>query len=106
VTRRLCDVALNDENHFPELLDAVLPLMSRPNGTSSTVPHFGDQAQKVLKRFPVKFLTMLWEILPEHVTKWPYGTSGTVDLIGDTDPALLRDARLIELKRRWNARQA
>ncbi len=32
VTRRLCEVALHDEDHFPELLDAVIPLMSRPDG--------------------------------------------------------------------------
>jgi hypothetical protein len=105
VTRRLCEVALDDENHFPELIDAVIPLMSRPDGTSSIVPHFSDKAQKVLKRFPKKFLTMLWEILPEDATKWPYGTNGTIDLIGDMDPALFHDARLVELKRRWNARQ-
>jgi hypothetical protein len=48
---------------------------------------------------------MFWEILPEDATKWRYKTNVTVDLIGDTDPALLHDARLIELKRRWNARQ-
>jgi hypothetical protein len=105
VTRRLCEIALHDEDHFPELLDAIIPLMSRSNGTSSTVPHFGDEAQKVLRRFPEKFLRMVWEILPEDATKWLYGTNGTVDLIGDTDPGLLHDARLVELKRRWNARQ-
>jgi hypothetical protein len=105
VTRRLCEVALDDEDHFPELLDAVIPLMSRPDGASSTVPHLGDKAQKVLRRFPQKLLTMLWEILPEDATKWPYGTNGTVDLIAATNTALLHDARLIELKRRWNARQ-
>ena len=96
---------LDDEDHFPELLDVVIPLMSRPNGTSSNVPHFGDKTQKVLRQFPEKFLAMVWEILPEDATKWPYGTIGTVDLIGDTDPALLHDARLIELKRRWSARR-
>ncbi len=105
VTRRLCEVALKDEAHFPELLDAVIPLLSEPDGTSSTVPHFGAEAQTVLKRFPEKFLTMVWEILSEDATKWPHGTNAVVDLIGDTDPALLHDARLIELKRRWNARQ-
>jgi len=105
VTRRLCEVALHDADHFPELLDAVIPRMSRPDGSGSTVPHFGADAEKVLKQFPEKFLTMVWEILPEDATKWPYGTNATVDLIGETDPALLHDARLIELRRRWNARQ-
>jgi hypothetical protein len=105
VTRRLCEVALDDEDHFPELLDAALPLMSRPDGTSSIVPHFSDRAQNVLRRFPKKFLMMLWEILPEDATKWPYGIDGTIDLIAATDTALLHNARLIELKRRWNARR-
>ena len=60
----------------------------------------------MFKRVSEKFLTMVWEILPiEDATRWPYGTNGTVDLIGDTDPALLHDARLIELKRRWNGRR-
>jgi hypothetical protein len=105
VTRRLCEVALHDEDHFPELLDAIIPLMSRPSGTSSTIPHFGDEAQRVLRRFPEKFLTMVWEVLPADATKWLHRTNGIIDLIGDTDPTLLHDARLIELKRRWNARQ-
>jgi hypothetical protein len=105
VNGRLCKVALDDEDHFPELLDAVIPLMSKPNGATSAVSHFGDEAQKVLRRFPEKFLTMLWEILPEDATKWPYGTNGTIDLIATTNTALLHDVRLLELKRRWNARQ-
>ena len=52
VTRALCEVALHDEDHFPELLDAIIPLLSRPNGTNSSIPHFGDEARKILKRFP------------------------------------------------------
>jgi hypothetical protein len=105
VTRQLCEVALHDEDHYPELLDAVIPLMSRPNETSSAVPHFGTVAQKVLKQFPEKFLTMVWEILPDDATQWPHGTNAIVDLVGDAEPGLLHDARLMELKRRWSARQ-
>jgi hypothetical protein len=60
--------------------------------------------ENVVDQYPEKTLTVLWAILPEDVTVWPYSMEETLQRIGNADPSLLKDHRLVELKRRWNAR--
>ena len=51
-----------------------------------------------------KMLTLLSAVLPEKVEAWPYSVEDALERIGIADPFLLKDPRLVELKRRWNAR--
>jgi hypothetical protein len=58
----------------------------------------------IVDQFPEKTLALLFAVLPENVSAWPYGIEDTLEQIGVADPSLMHDARLIKLKRRWNAR--
>jgi hypothetical protein len=59
---------------------------------------------ELVDQYPEKTLALLSSILPEDATAWPYGIETALERIADADPSLLRDRRLVELKRRWNAR--
>jgi hypothetical protein len=57
-----------------------------------------------VQRYPEKVLALLFAILPETVSGWPYVIENVLDQIAEVESSLLKDDRLIELKRRWNAR--
>ena len=106
ISARLCDLAFSDADNFSEMADAILPLVTKIN-QEHIVLHDLRRGNKgdIVDRFPEKLLALLHTVLPENASAWPYGIEATLDGIGAADPSLLNDARLIELKRQWNARR-
>jgi hypothetical protein len=106
ISARLCDLAFSDADNFSEMADAILPLVTKIN-QEHIVLHDLRRRNKgdIVDRFPEKVLSLLHTVLPENASAWPYGIEATLDGIGAADPSLLNDARLIELKRQWNARR-
>jgi hypothetical protein len=107
VTARLCDLAFEEAGQFPQIVDAILPLV-----TTVGEAHFllrashgkDDGKPDVVQEYPDKTLALLWAVLAEDVSTWPYGTADVIEKIATANPALKLDARFIELQRRWNSR--
>ena len=63
-----------------------------------------ESEANVVDKFPEKMLALLSAVLPEDVEVWPYDIEDVLERIGSADLSLVKDPRLVELKRRWNAR--
>jgi hypothetical protein len=102
ITVALCDLAFADAVDFPEIVDIILPLVTKIDQDARH--NFVRLEDNIVDQHPEKTLALLSAILPENPAVWPYGIEGVLERIGNADPSLLKDARLVELKRRWNAR--
>jgi hypothetical protein len=103
-TAKLCNLAFSNEAMFPVLSEAILPLVTKIDDEGFTFPHIRASHDKILQKHPEKTLALLWNVLPELAARWPYGIGDALQKIEELKPSLINDQRLIELKRRWNAR--
>ncbi|AXS40156.1 SIR2 family protein [Breoghania sp. L-A4] len=104
VSARLCDIAFSDEARFPELAAAVLPLLTKIDRDHLMLPNLRRSRDNIVDLHPRETLELLHAALPDNVAAWPYGIDATITRIGEADSALNSDERLIELKRKWDAR--
>ncbi len=104
ITARLLDLAFSDVTTFPEIADIIMPLVTESDREDLWLPNRMESEGNVVDKFPEKMLVLLSAILPENVEVWPYDIEDVLERIGIADPSLVKDPRLVELKRRWNAR--
>ena len=104
VSSRLCDIAFTDADSFPKIVDLILPLVTPADQEHLSLPQLRRSKDTVVDEYPEKTLALLSAILPEQVYLWPYDIEDVLKRIEDADSSLMKDSRLIELKRRWNAR--
>jgi hypothetical protein len=104
VSDRLCDIAFDDEENFPALVDAILPLVTPLEGGHLMLPLTRDTKSKIVERFPDQVLTLLSKVLPASVAQWPYGANQAIERLATASPALTKDRRYIALKRRMSVR--
>jgi hypothetical protein len=81
-----------------------LPLLSKIDRVHFQIWKLVRSNADLIDRFPKQALALLFTVLPEDPSDWPYGIAEALDVIADPDPSLKADERLIELRRRWNAR--
>src|SRR6266568_1258414 len=104
MSAKLCDLAFSSEAIFPVVSDIILPLRTKIEEEGFIVPHLRRAKNEIVEKYPEKVLTLLCEVLPDDASKWPYGVGELLPKIGESASLLLNDSRLIELRRRWNAR--
>lgn len=104
VSARLCDIAFSDEQRFPELAKAVLPLLTKIDRDHLMLPNLRRSRDNIVDLHPHETLALLHAVLPDNVAAWPYGIDSTIERIGEADSSLKGDERLIELKRLWDSR--
>ena len=100
MTAKLCNLALAATAVFPDVIDAILPLVTKLDEHA----RHGLILLNETVRDPEKTLALLFAVLPENASIWPYGIDRFLEEIPTQRPLLLNDPRLIELKRRWNSR--
>lgn len=104
ISARLCDLAFSSQRVFSKIVDIVIVLV----GGSSTgqIQHLSFRTDKatIIDEYPEKVLDLLFVILPENTHQWPYGVNDVLDKIIADNSSLRANSKLIELKRRWNAR--
>ena len=59
---------------------------------------------RILDHYPNQALALLHAVLPDNVSTWPYDIEKILQRIIEADSSLNSDERLLELKRKWNAR--
>src|SRR5262249_21881398 len=67
VVGRLCTLAFDDDTHFPELVDAILPLVSDAEIGSVSLPLPHNKGQMIAKNYPDQLLELLAAVLPDDV---------------------------------------
>jgi hypothetical protein len=93
-----------DEETFGQVIKLVLPLLTTTEDAHLMFYDFVSKKRDIVEKYPTDILSLLFAVLPERVAKWPYGANEALDLVVAMEPALRRDAKYIELKRRWDAR--
>ncbi len=101
---RFAELAFSSTSHFPELVDAMLPLVIPIQRDHLLLPDLRDSDAGLTEQHPSHALALLYAILPESASLWPYGIEKLFDRIEEADASLGFDFRLIELRRRWDAR--
>jgi len=103
-TAALCNLAFSDDKDFPAIVDIIIPLVIQSGEEHLSLHGLEEAKDKIVGRYPEKMLALLFAVLPEAVAIWPYGMDRILEQIGLADPSLLKDPRLVELKRRWSGR--
>lgn len=104
MTARVVDVLVAHADGFRRLIDVVSPLPTTIRDATRLHIHFRGELKDLIAAHPDRFLCLLHIVPPEDVSYWPYGVSDALDMIAEADGSLLADARLRELRRRWDAR--
>lgn len=104
MTAGIIDVVVADPDGFRMLIDVVSPLLTTMRDANRLHIYFGGELKNVIVAHPERFLHLLHTVIPEDVSYWPYGVSDALDMLAEADGSLLADARLRELRRRWDAR--
>ena len=104
VSARLCDLAFSNEERFPEMAELVLPLITKIDRDHLMLPNLRRSKDNIVDLHPRQSLALLHAVLPDNVAAWPYGFGDILTRIGEADNTLGNDERLLELRRKWDAR--
>jgi hypothetical protein len=105
ISERLCDLIFSSKELFPELAEAALPLLEKLNRDYVRLTELSPSKENgIIDQHPNKVLEILYTVLPDNVSAWPYDIGNIFDRIGQANESLKSDERLIELKRKWNSR--
>ena len=100
VSASLCNLMFSNEELFPELVEIILPRLAKIDGHD-----WGwFKAQDFVKKHPRQMLDLLYAVLPDNVSAWPYGIGDIFASISEGDPTLRTNEKFLELKRRWDSR--
>jgi SIR2-like domain len=104
ISARLCELAFSNVKLFPQIADLVLPLLTNIDREHLMLPNLSESKDNIADLYPHQALALLYAVLPENVTLWPYGIKATLERIGEAANDLRKDERFLELNRKWNAR--
>lgn len=97
---RLVDLALASGDLFPQVVEAILPRLVPIRGGMSRGFLLRDGTQShPASIYPAAMLDLLWAILAEDATQWPYKIEEVIELLEATIETRA-DPRLSELRRR------
>ncbi|WLT08169.1 SIR2 family protein [Bartonella apihabitans] len=93
------------DEQFPVLLNLVINRLNKvydirsANLYSLTVSGFGN---RIIQDYPKELLELLFTVLPDNASQWPYSIAEILQKIVETDSSLKKDERYVELKRRYS----
>ena len=97
---RLVDLAVASGDLFPQVVHAILPRLVPVRGgmlRGFTLRSEGEDHPVLV--YPAAMLELLWAILAEDATLWPYDTEEVLEVVANA-PETKGDPRLSELRRR------
>jgi len=98
ISTALCELAFTDTETFESLAGIILPLVTKVDRHGFFIYKLEDS--KIIDLFPEKVLALLCMVLPDNTSEWPYGIGNALKRIGEVKPALLKDRRFLELRKR------
>lgn len=103
MSARLCDVLLSNAESFAKLIDVVLTFLTKIERAVDLHWHLRNDAADIVDKHAERVLTLLYTVLPDNASNWPYGIGDIIEKLGANDSALRLDPRFEVLKRRWKA---
>lgn len=103
VSMYLCDLVLYNEKLFPELVQIILPLLTKIDFHL----HYASLHklyEDVFKNHSRQKLDLLHAVLPDNVSSWPFEIEDVLASISENEPTLRTNEKFLELKRRWDSR--
>jgi hypothetical protein len=94
ISTTLWELALSQKDNFPEVSKLVANLVSKIKGGYIQE----EEGENLASQYPKDYLGLLYAVLPDNAFEWPYRIMDVLKKIEETDPKLLKDVRLIELK--------
>ena len=98
VSASLYNLVFFKKELFPELVDIILPLLTKIEH------HYLPLSEDIIKKHPRHTLALLYAVLPDNVSGWPYDIGDIFASISEDNPTLKTDEKFLELKRRWDSR--
>lgn len=100
MSKRLAELALESGDLFPQVVEVVLSRLVPVRGEMLFVVKLhGDTKNHPAEIYPAAMLDLLWAILAEDATLWPYRIEAVLDILSEA-PETRADPRLSELRRR------
>ena len=94
----LCELALEQENQFPEVAKLVSKLITKVNSSTLFTWALEKEKEHFALKHPDELLDLLSAALPENSSLWPYGAEGFIRQFGEKVPAIRADPRYISLQ--------
>lgn len=104
VSKRLFDLAFVDKGIFPELAEAALPLLTEISDQYYLFAILQPPCVEIVSGYPLETLSLICAVLPKDVANWPYNTDEMLKILDNAGESVRNDARLIEIKRKWDSR--
>ena len=87
-----------------KLIDVILPLLTTVGRNKLHIPNIRSADDNVVDLYPRQILTLLYKVLPQDVSEWPYHIEETLLRMSESDSNLKKDVLFLELQKKWNAR--
>lgn len=104
ISSQLCDILFSSSLRFMDIYAQALPLLTTIDPQSFNLPELGEDGDEIIKKYPVETLEVLFKVLPDAAGTWPYGINNTLEKLSSASEETRTDSRMVELKRRWDAR--
>jgi hypothetical protein len=101
----LCDLAFSSHKLFPRIAAIVTDLVSKMSDQHLVLANLQEEDSTIISTYPKEALSLLAAILPDQVSKWPYGIEKTLRRLEEADSSLIRNEQLIELKQKIAKRE-
>ena len=98
----LCELALSNEELFPNLVDIILPCLTKTDDL--LYRHCLSLSDNIAQKHPHQMLNLLYKVLPDETLTWPYDIEEILASISEGEPTLIANEKFLELKRRWDSR--
>ena len=97
----LCQLVSSNEELFPSLVGIILPCLTK---IDNLFRHYFPLYDNVAKKHPHQMLDLLYAVLPDEASTWPFHVEKTLTSISEGDPTIRTNEKFLELKRRWDSR--
>jgi hypothetical protein len=104
ISIRFCELAFSNAERFPLMGELILPLLTKIERGHLMLPELHGSNDSIVDRYPRQTLAIFCAVLPDDTSAWPNGIEAMLRRIGEADKTLNTDERLINLKRKWDAR--
>lgn len=100
ISARLVDLAIKQTANFPEVVNAVVPLLGASDTQTLAIHRLRSPDSAIMEAHPEATLDLIHAMLSEDARQWPYGAQGILADLRKAAPHLVGHPKLIELQSR------
>jgi hypothetical protein len=104
ISAALCNLVFSNTDNFPEISEVILPLISKIERDHMDLYKLTTPENKIIDWYPKQTLAILYAVLPDNVSIWPYDIDTILKRLGEADENLKKDERFLEIIRKWHSR--